>query len=86
MNHHATSLAGDAALRASFNPLDVIDPEGDFAVDDAGRIAAAIDRHLAKRIQDADLLTQAVHVIRTAATTARSNSGVLALGIDDHGG
>ncbi len=32
----------DASLRASFNPLDVIDPAGDFAVDDAGRIAAAI--------------------------------------------
>ena len=30
------------SLRASFNPLDVIDPESDFAVDDAGRIAAAI--------------------------------------------
>jgi type IV secretory pathway TraG/TraD family ATPase VirD4 len=31
-----------SSLRASFNPLDVIDPKSDFAVDDAGRIAAAI--------------------------------------------
>ena len=31
-----------SSLRASFNPLDVIDPQGDFAVDDAGRIAASI--------------------------------------------
>ena len=29
-------------LKARFNPLDVIDPDGDLAVDDAGRIAAAI--------------------------------------------
>jgi type IV secretory pathway TraG/TraD family ATPase VirD4 len=29
-------------LKARFNPLDVIDPESDFAVDDASRIAAAI--------------------------------------------
>jgi type IV secretory pathway TraG/TraD family ATPase VirD4 len=29
-------------LKARFNPLDVIDPESDLAVDDAGRIAAAI--------------------------------------------
>ncbi|MGE0278652.1 MAG: type IV secretory system conjugative DNA transfer family protein [Nitrospiraceae bacterium] len=32
----------DPGLRARFNPLDVIDPEGDLAVDDAARIAAAI--------------------------------------------
>jgi type IV secretory pathway TraG/TraD family ATPase VirD4 len=32
----------DPSLRASFNPLDVINPRGDFAVDDAGRIAGAI--------------------------------------------
>jgi type IV secretory pathway TraG/TraD family ATPase VirD4 len=32
----------DSSLQASFNPLDVIDPRGDFAIDDAGRIAAAI--------------------------------------------
>lgn len=31
-----------SSLRARFNPLDVIDPDGDLAVDDAGRIAAAI--------------------------------------------
>lgn len=31
-----------ASLKARFNPLDVIDPDGDLAVDDAGRIAAAI--------------------------------------------
>ena len=31
-----------SSLKARFNPLDVIDPEGDFAVDDAGRIAASI--------------------------------------------
>jgi len=29
-------------LKARFNPLDVIDPKGDFAIDDAGRIAASI--------------------------------------------
>lgn len=29
-------------LKARFNPLDVIDPESDLAVDDAGRIASAI--------------------------------------------
>jgi type IV secretory pathway TraG/TraD family ATPase VirD4 len=34
------SLASD--LKARFNPLDVIDPESDLALDDAGRIAAAI--------------------------------------------
>ena len=33
-------LASD--LKARFNPLDVIDPDSDLAVDDAGRIAAAI--------------------------------------------
>ena len=32
----------DPALKARFNPLDVIDPASDFAVDDAGRIAASI--------------------------------------------
>ena len=32
----------DASLKARFNPLDVIDINGDFAVDDAGRIAAAL--------------------------------------------
>ena len=31
-----------SSLKARFNPLDVIDPESDLAVDDAGRIAAAI--------------------------------------------
>ena len=31
-----------SSLKARFNPLDVIDPDGDLAVDDAGRIAAAI--------------------------------------------
>jgi type IV secretory pathway TraG/TraD family ATPase VirD4 len=31
-----------SSLKAPFNPLDVIDPDGDLAVDDAGRIAAAI--------------------------------------------
>ena len=33
-------LASD--LKARFNPLDVIDPDSDLAVDDAGRIAASI--------------------------------------------
>lgn len=33
-------LASD--LKARFNPLDVINPESDLAVDDAGRIAASI--------------------------------------------
>jgi type IV secretory pathway TraG/TraD family ATPase VirD4 len=32
----------DPALKARFNPLDVIDPLGDYAIDDAGRIAASI--------------------------------------------
>ena len=32
----------DPALRARFNPLDVIDPAGELAIDDAGRIASAI--------------------------------------------
>ena len=32
----------DPALKARFNPLDTIDPAGDFAVDDAGRVAAAL--------------------------------------------
>ena len=32
----------DQALKARYNPLDAIDPKGDLAVDDAGRIAAAI--------------------------------------------
>jgi hypothetical protein len=32
----------DAALKARYNPLDAIDPSSDFAVDDAGRIAAAL--------------------------------------------
>jgi type IV secretory pathway TraG/TraD family ATPase VirD4 len=32
----------EPALKARFNPLDAIDPKSDFAVDDAGRIAAAI--------------------------------------------
>ena len=31
-----------SSLKARFNPLDVIDPDSDLAVDDAGRIAAAI--------------------------------------------
>jgi type IV secretory pathway TraG/TraD family ATPase VirD4 len=31
-----------AELKARYNPLDAIDPEGDFAVDDAARIAAAL--------------------------------------------
>jgi type IV secretory pathway TraG/TraD family ATPase VirD4 len=31
-----------ASLKARYNPLDAIDPESDFAVDDAGRIAAAL--------------------------------------------
>jgi type IV secretory pathway TraG/TraD family ATPase VirD4 len=29
-------------LKARYNPLDAIDPEGDYAVDDAGRVAAAL--------------------------------------------
>jgi len=32
----------DAKLKARYNPLDAIDPKSDLAVDDAGRIAAAI--------------------------------------------
>jgi type IV secretory pathway TraG/TraD family ATPase VirD4 len=32
----------DPALKARYNPLNAIDPKGDLAVDDAGRIAAAI--------------------------------------------
>jgi type IV secretory pathway TraG/TraD family ATPase VirD4 len=32
----------DSTLKARFNPLDAIDPASDFAVDDAGRIAAAL--------------------------------------------
>ncbi len=32
----------DASLKARYNPLDAIDPASDFAVDDAGRIAAAL--------------------------------------------
>ena len=31
-----------ASLKARYNPLDAIDPESDFAVDDAGRVAAAL--------------------------------------------
>jgi type IV secretory pathway TraG/TraD family ATPase VirD4 len=31
-----------ASLKARYNPLDAIDPESDFAVDDAARIAAAL--------------------------------------------
>jgi type IV secretory pathway TraG/TraD family ATPase VirD4 len=31
-----------AALKARYNPLDAIDPKGELAVDDAGRIAAAL--------------------------------------------
>src|SRR5208283_936092 len=31
-----------APLKARYNPLDAIDPESDIAVDDAGRIAAAL--------------------------------------------
>jgi type IV secretory pathway TraG/TraD family ATPase VirD4 len=31
-----------AFLKARYNPLDAIDPESDFAIDDAGRVAAAI--------------------------------------------
>ena len=32
----------DASLKARYNPLDAIDPASDFAVDDAGRVAAAL--------------------------------------------
>lgn len=32
----------DPSLKARYNPLDAVDPKSDFAVDDAGRIAAAI--------------------------------------------
>jgi len=32
----------DASLKARYNPLDAIDPKSDFAVDDAGRVAAAL--------------------------------------------
>ena len=32
----------DPALKARYNPLDAVDPNSDFAVDDAGRIAAAL--------------------------------------------
>ncbi len=32
----------DPSLKARYNPLDAIDPKSDFAVDDAGRIAAAL--------------------------------------------
>ena len=32
----------DSALKARYNPLDAVDPASDLAVDDAGRIAAAI--------------------------------------------
>jgi type IV secretory pathway TraG/TraD family ATPase VirD4 len=32
----------DASLKARYNPLDTIDPASDFAVDDAGRVAAAL--------------------------------------------
>jgi hypothetical protein len=32
----------DPSLKARYNPLDAIDPSSDFAVDDAGRIAAAL--------------------------------------------
>lgn len=35
-------VPGASDLKARFNPLDVIDPDSDLAVDDAGRIAAAI--------------------------------------------
>ena len=31
-----------APLKARYNPLDAIDPKSDFAIDDAGRIAAAL--------------------------------------------
>jgi type IV secretory pathway TraG/TraD family ATPase VirD4 len=31
-----------ASLKARYNPLDAIDPESDFAVDDAARVAAAL--------------------------------------------
>lgn len=31
-----------APLKARYNPLDAIDPESDFAIDDAGRVAAAL--------------------------------------------
>ena len=32
----------DPSLKAKYNPLDAIDPAGDHAVDDAGRVAAAL--------------------------------------------
>jgi len=31
-----------ASLKARYNPLDAIDPESDYAIDDAGRVAAAL--------------------------------------------
>jgi len=35
---HAVS----GSLKARYNPLDAIDPEGELAIDDAARIAAAL--------------------------------------------
>jgi type IV secretory pathway TraG/TraD family ATPase VirD4 len=32
----------DLSLKARYNPLDAIDPASDYAVDDAGRVAAAL--------------------------------------------
>jgi hypothetical protein len=59
----------DPALRARFNPLDVIDPAGDLAIDDAGRIAAAIRRSLhARLISRADC--------RSSSTTDGWSEGV----------
>ena len=34
--------ASPPLLKARYNPLDAIDPKSDFAIDDAGRVAAAL--------------------------------------------
>jgi TPR repeat protein/type IV secretory pathway TraG/TraD family ATPase VirD4 len=67
------------SLKARYNPLDAIDPKSDFAVDDAGRIAAAIvvieNQHDPFWEQAARNLIKALilHVLTASAFEGRRN-------------